>query len=84
MRDNLSRAPRWLFAAIPLGFLALVAVLVLLGQDTGGPTTSPYESGDILETGDAPALDRDTGDGSGPSVSPSGPEYEDNETILDE
>ena len=83
MQDILARAPRWLFAAIPFGFVALVAVLVLLGQDTGGPTTSPYESGDILETGDAPALDRDTEDGTGPSASPSGPEYEDNATILE-
>ncbi|SDY59655.1 hypothetical protein [Citreimonas salinaria] len=83
------KTPRWLFAAIPLGFVLLVGIMLLVGERTGGPTTNPYESGDILETSQSPELDPEVvvdPDGvQEPFVpTPSGPEYDDNDTVIDD
>ncbi len=81
MAKFLSRAPRWLFAAIPLGFVALVALMIAMGQRTGGPTHSPYESGDILQSSDSP--EPDPAEETERVLTPSGPEYDDNEVIIE-
>ena len=83
------KSPRWLFAAIPLGFVALVAIMLLVGERSGGPVSNPYEGEDALETSQSPELGTDVvtdpaGEEEPYAPTPSGPEYEDNDTIIDE
>jgi hypothetical protein len=81
---------RLIYVLIPLGFVALVAILVLIGRPTGGPVapesqqidTSPLDTGEAPETELEEVVDPDTDSAGVPS--PSGPEYGDNETILEE
>lgn len=81
---------RWLYVLIPLGFVAIVAILVIVGRPTGGPVapeaeqidTSPLATSEAPETDLEEVVDPDTDRAGVPS--PSGPEYEDNETILEE
>lgn len=81
---------RYLYALIPLGFVALVAIMVLMGRPTGGPVvpesqqidTDPLATGEAPETELEEVVDPDTDSAGIPS--PSGPEYGDNETIIEE
>ncbi|MDD9717570.1 MULTISPECIES: hypothetical protein [Dinoroseobacter] len=42
VQERKRRAARpWLFALIPLGFVAFVGILIWLGRPTGGPTEMP-------------------------------------------
>jgi hypothetical protein len=65
-----------------------VALMILVGEPTGGPTTNPYAGDDVLETSESPEANaevvNDPDDVQDPFVpSPSGPEYDDNETVID-
>lgn len=81
---------RYLYALIPIGFVIMVGLMVWIGRPTGGPAAPEVDQieTDPLETEEAPepdieeVIDPDTGSAGFPS--PSGPEYGDNETILDE
>lgn len=90
MAGFLKKTPRWVFAAVPLGFVALVALMVLVGERTGGPTTNPYDDSEEapLDTSQAPELDTDVVEDPDGNIepfepTPSGPEYEDNDTVLE-
>ncbi|SHI02324.1 hypothetical protein [Marivita hallyeonensis] len=82
--------PRTVYVLIPLGFVALAGGMVLVGERTGGPAappsaqieTSPLDTGVAPQTALEVVDDPDT-DGSF-IPSPSGPEYGDNETVLEE
>lgn len=83
-----TKVPRWLFAAIPLGFVALVGIMLLVGERSGGPTSNPYEGEDVTESSESPEVDPDVvvdPDGvQEPFVpTPSGPEFDNNETVID-
>jgi hypothetical protein len=81
---------RYLYALIPIGFVILVGLMVLIGRPTGGPVapeaqqveTEPLDTGEAPDTELEEVVDPDTDSAGVPS--PSGPEYEDNETILEE
>lgn len=81
---------RWIYVLIPLGFVLIVATMVLIGRPTGGPVapapqqveTEPLDTGEAPEADLGDVVDPDTDSAGVPS--PSGPEYGDNETILDE
>lgn len=80
---------RYLFVLIPLGFVAIVGVMLWIGRPTGGPVAPEPQQIDTdpLDTGEAPEMqqdevvDPDTDSAVVPT--PSGPEYRDNETILE-
>lgn len=81
---------KYMYALIPIGFVILVALMVLIGRPTGGPVapepqqidTSPLDTGEAPDTELEEVDDPDTDSAGVPT--PSGPEYEDNETILEE
>ncbi|MCR9108459.1 hypothetical protein [Marivita sp. XM-24bin2] len=81
---------RWIYVLIPLGFVLIVATMVLIGRPTGGPVapepqqieTEPLATGEAPDTNLGDVVDPDTDSAGVPS--PSGPEYGDNETILEE
>ena len=81
---------RLMYAMIPLGFVLIVALMVWIGRPTGGPVapeaeqidTSPLATGEAPETELEEVVDPNTDSAGVPS--PSGPEYEDNETVLEE
>ncbi len=81
---------RYMYALIPIGFVILVAVMVLIGRPSGGPVAPEPQQieTDPLATSEATDVDTDVADdpdvdrSGGPT--PSGPEYQDNETILEE
>ena len=80
----------YLYLLIPFGFVALVGTMVLFGRPTGGPVapapqqidTSPLATSESPSPNTEEVIDPDTDSASVPT--PSGPEYDDNETILDE
>ena len=79
---------RWLFVLIPLGFVVLVGIMLLAGQRSGGPVSNPYEGEGALEDSPSPEADpevvNDPDDLQEPFVpSPSGPEFDDNQTVID-
>ncbi|WP_439523253.1 hypothetical protein [Marivita sp.] len=80
---------RILYVMIPLGFVALVAAMIWIGEPTGGPAVPPSEqiTTDPLDTSPSP-VDPDVvtdpdGDGSDVVPTPSGPEGRDNEVIFE-
>ncbi|MEL7213585.1 MAG: hypothetical protein AAGK92_13050 [Pseudomonadota bacterium] len=86
---NARKMPRALFALIPISFVAMVGVMVLLGENNGGPVedpdivleTDPFEASsspvDVSEVTDP--------DGVGGTVTPtlSGPEGRDNSVFFE-
>ncbi|GGC17134.1 hypothetical protein GCM10011363_37040 [Marivita lacus] len=80
---------RYLYAMIPIGFILLVAAMVWIGRPTGGPVapesqqidTSPLDTSESPEPQTDEVVDPDTDSAGVPS--PSGPEYRDNETVID-
>jgi len=80
---------RYLFVLIPLGFVALVGAMLWLGRPTGSPVapepqqidTDPLDTGVAPDTEPSEVVDPDTDSAVVPT--PSGPEYRDNETILE-
>lgn len=81
---------RYLYAMIPIGFIILVALMVVFGRPTGGPVapesqqidTDPLATSEAPETELEEVVDPDTDSAGVPS--PSGPEYGDNETLIEE
>lgn len=79
----------YLYVLIPLGFVALVGTLMSIGEPTGGPVVPISEQIETspLDTSPSPqpvldeVIDPDTDSAGVPT--PSGPEYGDNQTVLD-
>lgn len=81
--------PRWSFAAIPLGFAAMVGLMVLAGQPTGGPVSDPdmRTQTDPLDASASPVSPELVVDNDGKQApfvpTPSGPEGRDNAVFFE-